>query len=512
MLVDRLLDRAAARTPAAEALVSGSERLTYAQLDAAVTRMAAGFAALGVARGDRVAIHLENGVEAVLSIVGALRAGAVMVPINPTTKAEKLGYVLRDSGAALLVSDRRTASVVADALQTVSMSLPVVLAGQSRGSDGMAFPYVPFDEVAAAGMHVPDGPRVDLDLAALIYTSGSTGRPKGVMMTHANVLAATSSINGYLQNRADDTILDLLPLSFDYGLYQLFLAMDAGARVVLERSLAFPTVTLNVMARERVTALPIVPMVAALLLKHDLSAYDLSALRYITNTGAVLPPAHIAALRERLPHVRIFSMYGLTECKRVSFLAPEDLDARPTSVGKPMSNVEVFVLDEHGQRRRQGVGELVVRGSNVMQGYWNDPDATSRGLRPGLYPGERLLHTGDLFRIDADGYMYFLSRSDDVIKCRGQKVSPREVENVLHSMPGVCEAVVIGVADALLGEALEAYVTLVPGAVVEDRHILAHCARHLEDFMVPRSVSIVDALPRTPTGKLARRELISAAL
>ena len=177
-----------------------------------------------------------------------------------------------------------------------------------------------------------------------------------------------------------------------------------------------------------------------------------------------------------------------------------------------MSNVEVFVLDEHGQRRRQGVGELVVRGSNVMQGYWNDPDATSRGLRPGLYPGERLLHTGDLFRIDADGYMYFLSRSDDVIKCRGQKVSPREVENVLHSMPGVCEAVVIGVADALLGEALEAYVTLVPGAVVEDRHILAHCARHLEDFMVPRSVSIVDALPRTPTGKLARRELISAAL
>ena len=511
MLVDRLLDRAATRTPDAEALVSGGERLTYAQLDGEARRLAAGFAALGVTRGDRVAIHLENGTDAVVSIFAALRAGAVIVPINPTTKAEKLSYVLRDSGATLLVSDRRSATVVADARKTAGLRLPVVLAGRSRGSGEVSFPYLPFDEAAAAGTDVAETPRLDLDLAALIYTSGSTGRPKGVMMTHANVLAATASINGYLQNRPDDTILDLLPLSFDYGLYQLFLAMDAGARVVLERSLAFPTVTLDLMARERVTALPIVPMVAALLLKHDLSAYDLSALRYITNTGAVLPPSHIAALRERLPHVRIFSMYGLTECKRVSFLAPEDLDARPTSVGKPMSNVEVFVVDEQGRRCAHGVGELVIRGANVMQGYWNDPEATSRSLRPGLLPGERLLYSGDLFRIDPDGYMYFLSRTDDVIKCRGQKVSPREVENVLHGVPGVSEAVVIGVADPLMGEALEAYVTLTPGACVTERDIFAHCARHLEDFMVPRSVSVVDDLPRTATGKLSRREVMLAA-
>jgi long-chain acyl-CoA synthetase len=513
LLVDRLLERAAARTPDAEALVCAGQRLTYAQLEAEVRRVAAGFAALGVRRGDRVAIHLENGIEAVLSILGALRAGAVFVPINPTTKGEKLGYVLRDSGAALLVSDRRNAATVADARQTAVDSMPIVLAGasQARRAEEVPFPFVPFEDLVARGRAVPNAPRLDLDLAALIYTSGSTGRPKGVMMTHASVLAATTSINGYLRNRADDTILDLLPLSFDYGLYQLFLAMQSGARVLLERSLAFPTVMLDLMARERVTALPIVPMVAALLLKHDLSAYDLSALRYITNTGAVLPPAHIAALREQLPHVRIFSMYGLTECKRVSFLAPEDVDQRPTSVGKPMDNVEVFVLDDQGRCCTQGVGELVVRGSNVMQGYWNDADATSRALRPGPFPGDRLLHTGDLFRIDADGYMHFLSRTDDVIKCRGQKVSPREVENVLHGAPGVSEAVVIGVADALMGEALEAFVTLAPGAATGAREILAHCARHLEDFMVPRSVSVVDALPRTATGKLARRELMPAA-
>ena len=446
--------------------------------------------------------------------MGALRAGAAFVPINPTTKGQKLGYLLRDSGASLLVSDRRGAQTVAEACASVADPLPIVMTGMDHEREpedaGPSFPFVRFEELGEETA-APDVPRIDLDLAALIYTSGSTGRPKGVMMTHANILAATTSINSYLQNQHDDAILDVLPLSFDYGLYQLFLAMQAGARVHLERSFAFPTVMLELMAREEITALPIVPMIAALLFKHDLSSYDLSALRYITNTGAVLPPVHIAALRERLPHVRIYSMYGLTECKRVSFLAPEDLDARPTSVGKPMSNVEVYLLDEHGRRADCGVGQLVIRGANVMQGYWRADEATERVLRPGLLPGEKVLHTGDLFRIDADGYMYFQSRTDDVIKSRGQKVSPREIENVLHGAPGVCEAVVVGVADPLLGEALQAYVTLLPDASVTARDILLHCSKNLEDFMVPRSVDVVATLPHTSSGKLARREVLGTA-
>jgi long-chain acyl-CoA synthetase len=513
LLVDDLLHQAACRRPDSEALVSGGRRLTYGELDAAAGRVAVGFRSLGVARGDRVAIYLENGVEAVLAILGALRAGAAFVPINPTTKGQKLGYLLRDSGASLLVADRRAAPSVAEAREGITDALSIVLTGveREREDETVPFPFVPFDELEASTAEERRSARIDLDLAALIYTSGSTGRPKGVMMTHANILAATSSINAYLQNRHDDTILDVLPLSFDYGLYQLFLAMQSGARVLLERSFAFPTVMLELMARERVTALPIVPMVAALLLKHDLGGYDLSALRYITNTGAVLPPAHIAALRERLPHVRIYSMYGLTECKRVSFLPPEDLDARPTSVGRAMSNVEVYLVDENGQRAETGVGELVVRGPNVMQGYWRDPEATDRVLRPGRFPGEKVLHTGDLFRIDDEGYMYFQRRTDDVIKSRGQKVSPREIESVLHSVPGVCEAVVVGVADMLVGEAVQAYVTLRPGTEVTGRDILLHCARNLEDFMVPRSVEIVASLPHTSSGKLARREVLASA-
>ena len=512
MLVDWLLRDGAERAPDAEALVCGGRRLTYAQLESAAARIAAGFRSLGVARGDRVAIHLENNVEAVLSIVGALRAGAAIVPVNPTTKGEKLGYLLQDSEASLLVSDRRAAQTVAEARTVAGPSTVIVLTGTScQHEDTVSFPFVRFEECESTPGSAENRPRIDLDLAALIYTSGSSGLPKGVMMTHANIVAATTSINSYLQNRSDDAILDVLPLSFDYGLYQLFLAMQAGSRLLLERSFAFPTVMLDLMARERVTALPIVPMIAALLLRHDLDGYDLRELRYITNTGAALPPAHIAALRERLPLARIYSMYGLTECKRVSFLAPADLDARPTSVGKPMSNVEVYLLDEEGRRIDSGVGELVVRGANVMQGYWRAEDATNKVLRPGLNPGEKALLTGDLFRIDGDGYMYFQGRTDDVIKSRGQKVSPREVEDVLHGVPGVCEAVVVGVADTLLGEAVQAYVTLHPGAALTEREILLHCSRKLEDFMLPQGVAIVSSLPHTTSGKLSRRALQGSA-
>lgn len=515
MLVDSLLAAAASRRPDAQALVCAGRRLSYRELEAEVSRIAAGLARLGVVGGDRVAIHLDNSVEAVLSIFGVLRAGAVFVPINPTTKADKLAYVLGDCAPRVLISDERASQVLSEALPRVADRPAVVLARvtsappvaeSARVEGAMAFDLL-LDDVAGSGASTA----IDLDLAALIYTSGSTGRPKGVTLTHANIVAATTSINGYLRNTECDVILDVLPLSFDYGLYQLFLACQAGASVVLERSFAYPTLMLELMATERVTGLPIVPMVAALLLRYDLAASDLSSLRYITNTGAVLPPPHIDAIRRSLPHVRVFSMYGLTECKRVSYLDPQEVDRRPTSVGKAMDNVEVFLMDAESRRLDRGIGELVVRGANVMDGYWNAPADTARVLRPGQIPGERVLHTGDIFRIDDDGFLYFQHRLDDVIKSRGQKVSPREVEDVLHGAPGVSEALVVGVPDELLGEAVKGFVTLAPGASTTEQAILSHCAVHLEDFMMPRAVEIVDELPHNGSGKLARRTLQMSA-
>ncbi len=401
MLVSGFLEDTAARRPGAVALVCGSRRLTYRQLDEAADRVASGLQSLGLRRGDRVLIHLENSVDTVLAIFGTLKAGGVFVLVNPTVKAEKLAYLLGDSGAVVIVSDPRARATVTEALAGSTSLNAVIMTGSGADTVLCGRRCVSLDslierEGTPATVHL-----IDEDLAAIIYTSGSTGFGKGVMLSHANILAAATSIEAYLGNTETDVILNVLPLSFDYGLYQIFLAFKAGARLVLERSFVYSALLLELMTRERVTALPIVPMIAALLVKHDLAACDLTALRYLTNTGAPLPPSHIATLRNQLPNVRIFSMYGLTECKRVSFLPPEDIDVRPTSVGKAMPNVEVYLVDEHNQRFDHGTGELVIRGANVMQGYWRLPEETDRVLKPGPVPGERVLYSGDIFSIDS---------------------------------------------------------------------------------------------------------------
>jgi acyl-CoA synthetase (AMP-forming)/AMP-acid ligase II len=330
------------------------------------------------------------------------------------------------------------------------------------------------------------------------------------MLSHANMVAAARSIGRYLGNTRHDVILNVLPLSFDYGLYQVFLSFQVGATLVLERSFVYPSAMLELMERERVTGLPLVPTLAALLLKVDLRPFHL-CLRYLTSTGAPFPPSHIESLRSQLPGVRIYSMYGLTECKRVSFLPPVELDERPTSVGGPMDNVEVFVRDGEGVLSRTGVGELVVRGSNVMVGYWGEREPGSSVLLPGPYPGQNLLRSGDQFRIDDDGFMYFLGRKDDMIKSRGQRVSPKEVENVLYELPAIRSAAVIGIPDPVLGMAVAAFVVIDPGDRITPQEVLRHCARRLEDFMVPERVDFVTSLPQTDSGKIDRRRLLMQA-
>jgi acyl-CoA synthetase (AMP-forming)/AMP-acid ligase II len=238
---------------------------------------------------------------------------------------------------------------------------------------------------------------------------------------------------------------------------------------------------------------------------RDLAPGFLPSLRYITNTAATLPPTHIAQLRTLFPQAKIYSMYGLTECKRCTCLPPEELDRRPGSVGIAIPNTEVFVVDDEGRPAAAGTaGELVVRGPHVMQGYWGDPEATAQALRPGFRPWEKVLYTGDLFRADEDGFLYFIARKDDIIKTRGEKVAPREVEAVLHAHPGIADAVVFGVADAILGHAVAAMVVTADPALTE-RDVIRHCAARLEDYMVPKSVEFRAELPKTDTGKVSRR-------
>ena len=319
--------------------------------------------------------------------------------------------------------------------------------------------------------------------------------------------AAAGSITTYLENTPDDIILNVLPISFDYGLYQVLMASRVGATLVLEKSFAFPQSVLNRMAEERVTGFPIVPTMAALILRmKSLEPGFLPNLRYISNTGAALAPAVIGRLRTLFPDTLIFSMYGLTECKRCTWLPPSELDRRPASVGIAIPGTEAWVVDEEGRPADpETVGELVIRGPHVMKGYWENPEATARVLSPGRFSWEKVLHTGDLFKTDTDGFLYFVGRKDDIIKTRGEKVSPKEVENVLYAMPEVSEAAVVGVSDPVLGSAIEAIVVAAPGASPTEKDIVRHCARHLEDFMVPRRVSFRETLPKTDSGKISRR-------
>lgn len=512
MLVQQFLEKSAERTPHQYALVTGGRRWTYQELESAANRVANAMLAGGLQRGARVVIYLPNCVEAVISIFAVLKAGGVFVVVNRQVKEDKLTQILNNSSASGIISDL-------DASPGGPLERIAFLAPELRFGGVTTPPVTDWTtalsvwSIAAAMAEQPDDRPpvrcIDLDLACLIYTSGSTGEPKGVMSDHSNVVFASGSIIEYLGNRADDVVLCALPLSFDYGLYQLLMTFRFGGTLVLETGFTFPAQLLQKIQEERVTGLPGVPTLFAVLLMMDLSAVDLSSLRYITNTAAALPVSHILALRAKFPGVRMYSMYGLTETKRTLYLPPEQLDERPGSVGIPIPGTEAWIEDEDGRRLGPGeTGELVVRGRHVMRGYWRNPEATAKRFPPGPIPGERVCRSGDLFRTDEHGFFYFVGRKDEVFKSRGEKVAPKEVENVLYEIPGVLEAAVVGVPDEIAGLAVKAILVVAEGSNLSKGAVLAHCRSRLEDFMVPRIVEFRDSLPKSTSGKIVKTELV----
>jgi long-chain acyl-CoA synthetase len=509
LLVHDFLEQSAQRTPDKTALVFERRRWTYAQIDARANQLAHALRERGVARGDRVALFLPNGPELAIAIFGVLKADAVFVVINSTTKPDKLARLVENCEAAALVTVARQSRLAAGLLEHTSSLRCGLLAGETAAEAAAAHPdLIALDD---AWQEYPDSPpprrAIDRDLACLIYTSGSTGDSKGVMSAHSNVVFAASSIIRYVGNVADDVVINALPLSFDYGLYQLLMTFKFGGTLVLERSFAYGAHFLNRMEEERVTGLPGVPTMFAILLQMDLTAFDLSSLRYVTNTAAALPVRHIQEIRRAFPWAKLISMYGLTETKRTLYLPPEELDKRPHSVGIAIPGTEVWLEDEEGRRLGPGeVGELVIRGGHVMRGYWRAPDATAERYRPGPIRGETVCYSGDLFRMDDEGYFEFVSRKDDVIKCRGEKVSPKEVESVIYDLPGVVEVAVVGVPDPVLGQAVKALV-VTNDHTLTDKHVLLHCREHLEDYMIPKFVEIVESLPKTTSGKIAKTTL-----
>ncbi len=485
----------AVRDPGSVAAIAGDRELAYGELDRLANGFARGLRERGVGRGDRVVIVLPNGIEAAIAFEGTLRAGAALAPLSPAIKLDRLRFVLDDVEPAALVCDSERAELTNAAAALAGTTVPVI-AG--------------VDELAAGDGPLPRLP-LETDLAAVMYTSGSTGKPKGVMLTHRNLSFVTGSIAEYLEMGPADRILCLLQLSFGYGLCQLLTCVRVGAALVLEEGFSLPGRVVQLLEDRRITGLPAVPTIFQVLVSlRGLADRELPDLRFLTNAGASLPEATVGALRRTFPGAQLYLMYGLTECIRVSYLPPDRLHA-PTSSGIPIPGTDAWVAGPDGREAEVGeVGELMVRGPHVMHGYWRDPERTAERLRPGRWPWEPALATGDLFLRDDEGLLHWVGRTDDLIKCRGEKVYPREVEEVLHAVDGVREAAVVGVPDRLLGQAVHGHVAPEHGFQLDPVALRRECADRLEAHKVPGSISVHDELPRTARGKVDRRALIAA--
>jgi long-chain acyl-CoA synthetase len=519
LLHDGLL-ASASRFPDKTAVFVEGKPYSYGEMHDGALRLAAVLRQRGLERGDRVAIYMDNTWPCVVSIFAVLIAGGVFLVINPQTKSDKLEFILDDSDARILLTDGHLAPSFGPILANARKLKHVICSGkwpvdvpQGKLPEGMSME--PFDSVLHSVVPAArSDATVPLDLAALIYTSGSTGNPKGVMQTHQAMVFAAESISEYLRLSEEHRILCVLPLAFDYGLYQLLMAVRLGATLVLERSFTYPAQIFKRMLELQVTVFPGVPTVFTMLLStHGRSQLRFPTVLRVTNTAAALPASFQHQLREVFPNALIYRMYGLTECKRVCYLEPELADTKPESVGKPIPGTEAFLLSPDGDPVPPGqVGILHVRGPHVMLGYWKQPELSARMLKPGSMPWERVLCTQDWFRMDDEGFLYFVGRSDDIIKTRGEKVSPVEVENALHDIPGIREAAVIGVADELLGQAIRAYVALDEGASLSEKEIIKICLSRLENYMVPKEVVFLPELPKTTTGKISKKMLTEAGV
>ena len=515
MLVHEFLEQSTDKHPDKTAFISNDKRLTFSDIEIASNRLTHAIDDAGLAKHDRIAVYLEPSVEVGVSVFAALKAGGVFIVINPQAKANKASYILNDCQVRVLVTNANHLREISGELPKCPHLKTIVLTDYEKAGEGLlqseSVNFFSYKEILDGFPDDrPDKRNIDIDLASLIYTSGSTAQPKGVMLTHLNMITAATSVSTYLENTPDDIILNVLPLSFDYGLYQMLMAMKFGGTLVQERSFLYPYETIDLLIKENITGFPIVPTVVAILFKlKNLEEYEFPSLRYISNTAQALPPQYIKNLQKIFRTAKIFSMYGLTECKRVSYLPPEELKRRPTSVGKAMPNCETYIVDDEGNKVEEAgkIGELVVRGANVMKGYWNQPKQTEEVLKPGPLPGEKVLYTGDYFKTDEDGFLYFVARKDNLLKVAGERISPKEIEAVLHGIEGVSEAAIIGVDDEILGQAIKAFVVLTKGVSLTEKDITKYCSRHMENFMVPKYVELRDSLPRSSHGKVDKKRL-----
>jgi acyl-CoA ligase (AMP-forming) (exosortase A-associated) len=509
-LVHHMLRTSAHRFPEKEALVHGRQRLRYKEVEQQVESLAFGLRRAGLQRGDRIGVFLGPSVPQVVSIFAISRAGGTFVPINEVLFPDQVIYIARNCGMKGLITSGTKLQKLASALKGME-SLQFIVAVDSEEAPALHGPISSFEELVSLAP-VPCFPdhQIDRDLAAILYTSGSTGKPKGVMLTHANIMAGASIVSTYLEITEAERILAVLPFSFDAGLNQLMTAFQQGGTLVLI-SFVFAREIVDMLQGERISGLAGVPTLWSLLVQPNsgLKKHQFPYLRYITNTGGAMPQSVLEILRQALPTTKIFLMYGLTEAFRSTYLPPDELSQRPTSMGKAIPNTEILVVNDDQKPCRPGeIGELVHRGPTVSLGYWGEQELTDRVLRPHpfLLPefggAEKVCYSGDLVKADEDGFLYFIGRRDTLIKVSGFRISPTEVEEVLFQSGMLMGAAVIGVPDEMLGQHIKAFVVPREGEVIDIDALVAFCSDKLPRHMIPKSFEILDRLPKTTSGKV----------
>ena len=471
--------------PAAPALATREGALDYAGLQAAVGTLAAALQARGLGPGARVASWLPKNRLTSLLPLACARAGLIHVPVNPLLKRAQVAHILADSGTSLLLSGKARLAT----LEAGDAGCPLLDEEESAAL---------FDHGDALGPSAQD-PEA---LAALLYTSGSTGRPKGVMLSHANLWLGAISVAHYLHLTAADRTLAVLPLSFDYGQNQLLSAWAAGGSVVPLDYLTARDV-IRAIERHEISTLAGVPPLWVQLIEAPWPAAAALSLRRLTNSGGKLAPSVVRRMRELFPAAEIYSMYGLTEAFRSTYLEPALLDDHPNSMGSAIPFAEIMVVDEAGEAAEEG--ELVHAGPLVAKGYWQDPERTAERFKPaprGSSYGGTAVWSGDMVRRDADGLLYFVGREDGMIKTSGNRVSPTEVEEAAIASGLVHEAVALGYPDARLGEGIALVVR--PDRRGQEEELRAFLKRQLPNFMQPGPILWRNELPRSPNGKLDR--------
>ena len=509
-LIWHLLRNSARRSPQKEALVHGEQRLTYEEVARRVSGLATSLRSVGMKRGERIGIYLEASVPQVVSIFGVSQAEGVYVPISAVLHSAQVMHIAHDCEMkGLITSSSKLNSLAAVLPQIPSLEFLIITDKEDVPDVGLRV-YRLEDLCARESPGRWDERAIEKDLAAILYTSGSTGKPKGVMLSHANVVAGSRIVSTYLGITETERILAVLPFSFDAGMNQLMTAFEKGGTLILINFI-FAREIVNVLLKERVTGLAGVPTLWSLLAQPNstLNKQPLPHLRYITNTGGAMPQSVLSTLRQVLRDTKVFLMYGLTEAFRSTYLPPEELDKRPTSMGKAIPDTEILVLNERGELCKPGEpGELVHRGPTVSLGYWNRPEDTARVLRPNpLLPPEmgdceKVCYSGDIVKMDEDGFLYFVGRRDTMIKSSGFRISPTEVEEVLFQTGKLRGAAVIGIPDEVLGQVIKAFVVPRDGEALNADALLELCAEKMPRFMLPKSVEVLGDLPKTSSGKV----------